>query len=52
MVGRGVADLNGNGSVDLAIPKDTAPGLHLVTIGTDLTALTADCTVTVEEAKK
>jgi len=52
MAGRGVADLNGGGSVDLAIPKDAAPGLHLVTIGTDLTALTADCTVTVEEAKK
>ena len=52
MAGRGVADLNGGGSVDLEIPKDTAPGLHLVTLGTDLTALTADCTVTVEEAKK
>jgi hypothetical protein len=47
MVGRGMADLNGNGTVELPIPKDTAPGLHLVTIGTDLTALTADCTVTV-----
>lgn len=47
MVGRGVADLNGTGTFDMPIPRDTAPGLHLVTIGTDLTALTADCTVTV-----
>lgn len=52
MAGRGMADLNGGGSVSLEIPKDTAPGLHLVTIGTDLTALTADCTVIVEEVKK
>lgn len=53
MVGRGIADLNGTGTVELPIPKDTTPGLHLVTIGTDLTALTADCTVTVlGEAQK
>lgn len=47
MAGRGIADLNGNGTAELSIPTDTTPGLHLVTIGTDLTALTADCTVTV-----
>lgn len=47
MVGRGVTDASGNGSVDLAIPKDAALGLHLVTIGNDGTALTADCTVEV-----
>lgn len=53
MVGRGIADLNGNGTFEMTIPKDTTPGLHLVTIGTDLTALTADCTVTVlGEAQK
>lgn len=53
MVGRGIADLNGTGTFEMTIPKDTTPGLHLVTIGTDLTALTADCTVTVMgEAQK
>ncbi len=53
MVGRGIADLNGTGTFEMTIPKDTKPGLHLVTIGTDLTALTADCTVTVlGEAQK
>ncbi len=47
LVGRGQTDGKGNGSIDLEIPKDTTPGLHLVTIGNDRTALTADCTVAV-----
>lgn len=52
LVGRGKTDAEGNGTIDLAIPKDTTPGLHLVTIGIDRTALTADCTVTVGGTQK
>lgn len=47
LVGRGTTDGRGNGSIDLEIPRDTTRGLHLVTIGNDRTALTADCTVAV-----
>ena len=43
----GAADPNGGGTIDLPIPATTTPGFHLVTIGVDKTALTADCTVNV-----
>jgi hypothetical protein len=45
LVLNGVADSAGNATIDLPIPAQTVPGPHLVTIGTDGTALTADCTV-------
>jgi hypothetical protein len=45
LVLNGVADSGGNATIDLPIPADAVPGPHLVTIGTDGTALTADCTV-------
>jgi len=47
LVLNGVADASGNATIDLPIPSDALPGPHLVTIGTDGTALTADCTVLV-----
>jgi hypothetical protein len=40
-------DAAGAGEIKLPIPAGTRPGLHLVTIGHDGLALTADCTVTV-----
>jgi hypothetical protein len=46
-VARGEADARGGGELKLPIPKEARPGLHLVTIGTDDTALTADCVVRV-----
>ena len=49
LVFTGVADAEGGGVIDFPIPQDTRPGFHLVTIGTDDTALTADCTLTVIE---
>jgi hypothetical protein len=52
MAGRGKTDANGEGTAEILIPKDTTPGLHLVTIGNDRTALTADCTVVVRGAEK
>jgi hypothetical protein len=42
-------DAKGNGAIDLPIPAGTPPGPHLVTIGHDGLALTADCTVTVAQ---
>jgi hypothetical protein len=52
MVYRGETDESGGGIIDFEIPQDATPGLHLVTIGNDRTALTADCVVNVVEAKK
>ena len=47
MVFTGITDKQGGGIIDFPIPADTTPGYHLVTIGVDNTALTADCTVKV-----
>lgn len=45
---RGVTtDANGRGVIQLPIPRQTRKGNHLVTIGHDALALTADCTLTV-----
>jgi hypothetical protein len=44
---KGTADAAGGGMIDFPIPADASPGFHLVTIGTDSTALTADCVVDV-----
>jgi hypothetical protein len=46
----GTTDAAGGGTLDFPIPRDTAPGFHLVTIGNDDTALTADCAVEVKSA--
>jgi len=51
MVFRGETDQYGGGTIDFEIPKDTTPGFHLVTIGNDRTALTADCVVNVVAQK-
>ena len=47
LVFRGETDAGGGGTIRLDIPKDTTYGLHLVTVGIDKTALTADCVVNV-----
>jgi hypothetical protein len=44
---KGIADGAGGGTIDFPIPADASIGFHLVTIGTDGTALTADCVVEV-----
>jgi len=49
VVFHGVADSEGGGEIALPIPATAKPGVHLVTIGTDGTALTADCVVTVTD---
>jgi hypothetical protein len=44
-----MTDTNGEGTIALPIPPATTEGLHLVTIGHDGLALTADCTVNVSD---
>lgn len=45
LVFRGTTDENAGGVIDFPIPEDTKEGFHLVTIGVDRTALTADCVI-------
>ena len=47
LVFRGETNADGGGDIRLDIPRDTTYGLHLVTVGIDKTALTADCVVNV-----
>ena len=47
LVFNGETNSEGGGTIDFNIPKDAREGLHLVTIGVDGTALTADCVVNV-----
>lgn len=47
LVFRGETNADGGGVIRLDIPRDTTYGLHLVTVGIDKTALTADCVVNV-----
>jgi hypothetical protein len=47
LVFRGETDANGGGTITLDIPNDATAGLHLITVGIDKTALTADCVVNV-----
>jgi len=47
LAANGMTDANGDALVSVPIPLGTRPGLHLITAGTDGTALTADCHVLV-----
>ncbi|HET7699066.1 MAG TPA: hypothetical protein VFK57_25330 [Vicinamibacterales bacterium] len=46
-VANGFADASGSVSISTSVPAWAADGLHLMTVGTDNTALTADCTANV-----
>jgi len=46
-IANGNAAADGSVSISTAIPADARGGEHLITVGTDGTALTADCTTTV-----
>ncbi len=46
-IANGNAGADGSASISTAIPADARGGEHLITVGTDGTALTADCTTTV-----
>lgn len=51
-VAEGITDKFGNSTIEFTIPKDTTSGMHLITVGVDKTALTADCEITISEQKK
>lgn len=48
LVGNGSTDAAGAATLSVAIPAGARDGNHLVTVGTDGTALTADCLATVK----
>lgn len=48
LVANGSTNASGNGTIQFNIPEGTQAGLHLMTIGVDKTALTADCQIKVE----
>lgn len=51
IVANGMANASGAASVSFAVPDDAAAGKHLITVGTDGTALTADCIVELTKRK-
>ena len=51
LVFKGKTDDQAGGSIDFPIPNDTATGFHLITVGVDDTALTADCVVEVRKRR-
>jgi hypothetical protein len=48
LVGSGTTGDKGDTQIRFEIPMDTNPGLHLITVGVDNTALEADCSLTVK----
>ena len=48
---RGQTDSQGNITLEFKTSADMEPGIELITIGSDETALTADCTVNIKEKK-
>lgn len=51
-VANGHADGNGGVTVTTAVPADASDGQHLITVGTDGTALTADCVTVVKGGRR
>ena len=52
LITKDIVGPNGEGTVEMPIPSTTPEGPHLVTIGPDGAALTADCTITVVDRFK
>lgn len=52
LVANGTTDASGNSTIEFNVPLDTTTGLHLMTIGVDKTALTADCQIKVQNEIK
>lgn len=48
-VSNGTTDNSGNSTMKFTIPKDITSGLHLITVGVDNTALTADCEINISK---
>lgn len=51
-VANDTTDNFGNSTIEFKIPQDTTSGLHLITVGVDNTALTADCEILVNNITK
>jgi hypothetical protein len=51
LIFKGETDEKSGGSIEVQIPNDTIPGLHLLTVGIERTALTADCAIQVTGGK-
>jgi hypothetical protein len=49
-VANGTSDNFGNSTIEFQVPQDTSAGLHLITVGVDKTALTADCEILVNNS--
>jgi hypothetical protein len=47
-VANGTTSAAGNSTIQFSVPNDTSPGLHLMTVGIDDTALTADCEIEIQ----
>lgn len=45
VVANGTTNNFGNTTIQFTVPSDASPGLHLLTVGVDDTALTADCEI-------
>jgi hypothetical protein len=52
LVANGTTDNSGDNIIRFTIPDDTSSGLHLITVGVEDTALTADCVVDVQTIGK
>jgi hypothetical protein len=51
LVANGTTENSGNSTIRFTIPSDTTSGLHLMTIGVDDTALTADCEINIQPSQ-
>lgn len=52
VVANGTTTASGNSTIQFVVPNDATPGLHLITVGVDDTALTADCQIEIENVQK
>jgi hypothetical protein len=50
-VANGTTTAFGNSTIQFTVPDDASPGLHLITVGVDDTALTADCEIEIQNVQ-
>jgi hypothetical protein len=50
-VANGTTSAFGNSTIQFNVPDDASPGLHLITVGVDDTALTADCEIEIRNVQ-
>lgn len=52
VVANGTTTASGNSTIQFVVPNDATPGLYLITVGVDDTALTANCQIEIENVQK